>query len=412
MTAQVAVGVEIDGAVVHAGTAYFSRRRGSVSTTFRYVGEYLAHPGAYAIDPNLSFTHGTPTVDGLPGAFQDSSPDRWGRNLIAKRIRVEAITSGNHPVEPDDVAFLLGVDDLTRQGALRFSAAAGGPYLATSVGVPKLVELPELRRAAEAVSKGDDNFAAVKDLLDAGTGSLGGARPKASVRDDDNLLIAKFGHPNDEWNVSAWEKTALDLAASAGISVPNSKLVQVGEHSVLLLDRFDRVNGKRIGFMSTMTLLSAHDGDHRDYVDIAEALTTLVSHPTEALHALWRRVAFSVAIHNTDDHLRNHGFLRARQGWELSPVFDVNPNPDLAGMRQTSIGGYDSVKDEIEGLLTSAPAFGLTDSGARRILGEVGDALTRWRLVAQRNGIRESELVRFAPTLEHTVGMVTAAAQG
>ena len=222
------------GAPRPVGEIFFTARAGRlVSSTFRYATNYLASPAAFAIDPALSLHAGPQNVSGLPGALQDCSPDRWGRNLITKQARATA--RAEHKTIPTltDADFLLGVSDVTRQGALRFRAEPDGEFLAAGGNVPKLIELPRLLRAADVVGR-DDDLAAIKELLDAGTGSLGGARPKASVRDSDHLFIAKFPHGSDEWDVVAWEKTALDLAAKSGIRVPRSRLTKIQGRSILL----------------------------------------------------------------------------------------------------------------------------------------------------------------------------------
>jgi len=303
------------------------------------------------------------------------------------------------------------VSDETRQGALRFKTDVDGEFQHPTPDVPKLIALPALMHAADAVSRDEpDNMEAIKTLLDAGTGSLGGARPKASVRDGDRLLIAKFPHYADGWSVIAWEKTALDLAEAAGIAVPNRRLVGVEGNPVLLLDRFDRQGTRRVGYVSAMTLLEAHDGQPRDYTEIAEIIPENSSATTADLHQLWRRIAFSVAVHNTDDHLRNHGFLRHKGGWRLAPAFDINPNPDIAAQRVTSIGGATNPADEVKALLLYSESFGLTDSQARVVLREVADAAGDWEAAARRNGIAEAEISRFDRTLKHTVAAVGRAA--
>jgi serine/threonine-protein kinase HipA len=393
------------GADVLVGRAYFLTVRRGVSTTFRYDETYLARRhAAFPLDPALPLFVGQHAVaDGLPYCFTDCAPDRWGRNLIRKRLQAADVKAGRTRRDVTDVEYLLGVTDLTRQGALRFAepdSGLQGPFLASDVAVPKLVELPRLLRAAERVDLDADDLGAVKELLDAGTGSLGGARPKASVRDGDRLLIAKFASPRDEWDVIAWEKTALDLAERAGIRAPRRRLLRINGKAVLLLDRFDRADdGTRIPYVSAMTLLTARDGDADsfDYVDLAEALTEHGDvNVKRDLAELWRRVAFSVAIHNVDDHLRNHGFLRGRAGWTLSPLFDVNPDPDSGKERVTGIGTAHARRDEVEGLLTAAGSFGLTDAQATQALSEVAAATTAWRQVAAANGIPERELSRMA----------------
>ncbi len=384
------------GAPRPVGEVFFAARAGRlVSSTFRYSTDYLTSSTAFAIDPALGLHAGTQNVNGLPGALQDCSPDRWGRNLIVKQARASARLEHRTRGTLTDADFLLGVSDVTRQGALRFRAGTDGDFLAASGNVPKLIELPRLLRAADVVSR-DDDLAAIKELLDAGTGSLGGARPKASVRDSDHLFIAKFPHGNDEWDVVAWEKTALDLAAKSGIRVSRSKLIKIQGRSVLLVERFDRPDGQRVPYVSAMTLLEAHDGDAHDYAEIAEALSDVGAVTTEDLRELWRRIAFSVLINNTDDHLRNHGFLREPGGWRLSPAFDINPNPDPGVSRQTGIGGAYDWAGALDALMSYAKEFRLSPKAAGETLDEVRAAVATWRQSAALNGIGAGEITQFA----------------
>jgi len=384
------------GAARLVGEIFFSARAGRlVSSTFHYDTGYLAWAGAFPIDPELGLHTGAQYVTRMPGALQDCSPDRWGRNLVTKERRAAALAEGRRASTLTDVDFLIGVSDVTRQGALRFSNVADGPFLNAGTEVPKLIELPRLLRAAEAASLGDD-YSAIKALLAAGSGSLGGARPKASIRDADQLLIAKFPHPDDEWDVMAWEKTALDLAAAAGIRVPATRLTRVDDHSVLLLDRFDRRQNARVPYVSAMTLLSARDADSHDYAEVAEALPEVSAATRADLNELWRRIAFSILVNNTDDHLRNHGFLRESGGWRLSPAFDLNPNPDVGTPRQTGVGGAYDREDALSALHEYALDFDLGPAKERQILDGVIAAVSRWREVASANGVSKNDLELFA----------------
>jgi len=243
-------------------------------------------------------------------------------------------------------------------------------------------------------------MAAVKELLDAGSGSLGGARPKASVQDGERLLIAKFPHHSDEWDVMAWEKTALDLAERCGIRVPHRQLVDVGGRNVLLLDRFDRRVHGRVGYISAMTLLRASDGDQADYLEVAEALSEHGSNVSEDLAELWRRIAFSLIINNIDDHLRNHGLLRDAAGWRLSPAFDLNPHPDIGISRATTIGFVNDAEPARAALLESAADFGLDAAVARSAWEEILAATAPWRGVAVGNGITDASCDSFAPAID------------
>jgi serine/threonine-protein kinase HipA len=414
------VHVDLAGQSLRAGRAHFHRSRGVLtSTTFQYDAGYLSDARAYALDPALPLVSGSQQVSGgLPGAFNDTAPDRWGRGLIARRERAEALAQSRQARSLDDADFLTDVSDATRQGALRFGtpgdAGPGGTapdrtqFQAPGHAVPKLVRLPALLRAADAVSDdraGDDDFGAIKALLSAGSGSLGGARPKASVlADDDTLQIAKFPHRDDQWDVMAWEATALQLAELAGVSIPDHRLVRVGRAHVLLLRRFDRapsVNDqeRRIGYISAMTLLEHRDGEGADYVEIAEQLPEVSADSTQDARELFLRAALNVGLNNTDDHLRNHGFLRVRGGWTLSPAFDINPNPEQSA-RQTTIAGSDDFGDAADGLRELGRACRLAPAEIDAQLTHVAEALRPWREIAARHGVPAAELSRFATSFE------------
>ncbi len=391
-----------------------TRRRAGVSTTFAYDDAWLASRDAYAIDPALSLFGRSTSMPGIPGCFQDCSPDRWGRNLVAKRLAAVALRDGATQRTLTDLDYLLGVSDLTRQGALRLRRASAantpvGPFVDPDAVVPTLLELPRLLAAADSIERDPDDQSAIKDLLDAGSGSLGGARPKASVRDGERLLIAKFPHKDDDWDVMAWEMTALDLAASAGISAPGRRVTRLGGRTVLLLDRFDRTpEGLRLPYVTAMTLLGSADGSVSDYTDICDAISDVGASPRADLEALWRRVAFSVVLHNTDDHMRNHGFTRAPGGWTLTPVFDVNPEPNMAKDRVTGIDGARSAADEALGLESLAVECRLSAARRSTIAREVLAAVVDWRRVAQSHGVSAAETDRFAATF--TAGADTLSA--
>ncbi|MFE3545286.1 type II toxin-antitoxin system HipA family toxin [Nocardia sp. NPDC059177] len=404
--------VDEAGRTKSVGQAHFTRSRGQISTTFLYDNGYLAD-GGMAIDPALPLLSGSQHQNGLVRAFADSAPDRWGRNLIEKAERVRARVEGKTPRRLDDLDFLLGVSDDTRQGALRFRLSGNDEYLGRPSTVPKLVSLPELLNASDEISSDDDPAAAIKQLLDTGTTGLGGARPKASVRlEDGSLAIAKFPHGSDQWDVMAWEATMLDLMEAAGIRTPERRLTRVGGRSVLVLRRFDRTDtGRRLGYISAMTATGSTDGEHRDYADIAEAMRDLSRSPKGDHHELFDRVVASVALGNTDDHLRNHGFLTDRGSWALSPVFDVNPNPDPWRPRSTSIMGADTLPEETDGLLAFAEDCSMTVTQGRERMLRIAGALTNWRDAARRNGISEREVTTMTGSIDARLDAVANAAQ-
>lgn len=399
------VHLERGGIVEFVGTAHITVRRQQTSTAFAYGDQYLRTRDAMSISPDLPLSSGSAITEGLPGAFSDSAPDRWGQNLIRKRIRAATSDAGGATTFVSDVDFLLGVSDTTRQGSLRFALAGQTEFLDASLEVPKLIQLPTLLNAADLVARGAslDDMAAVKALLDAGSGSLGGARPKASVVDDGQLLIAKFPHHHDEWDVMAWEKTALDLAEMCGFPTPSRRLVDVAGRQVLVLGRFDRDGDSRVPYISAMTLVRGRDGQEHDYLDVGEALADHGSNVAADLEQLWRRIAFSIVINNIDDHLRNHGFLHRRGGWTLSPIFDINPHPNPSTMRATTVNFRQSAdpNDEKMNLLSVAPHFGLRPDAAAAAYERIAEVVrTKWRPAARANHVAEPELGRFAEVLD------------
>ncbi|WP_372468256.1 type II toxin-antitoxin system HipA family toxin [Microbacterium maritypicum] len=391
------------------GQAHFTSGR-SLATTFLYDAAYLARGGAN-IDPSLQLVPGPQYQSGMLRAFSDSSPDRWGRNLIDKAERIAAREAGRAPRSLDDVSYLLGVSDDTRQGALRFRAVGTEDFLGAEAHVPAIVELPNLLRRSDELAGDDDYTEAVKQLLDTGTTGLGGARPKASVRlEDGSLGFAKFPHSSDGWDVMAWEATTLGLLSDCGIAVPEFRLTRLGERCVLILRRFDRdAKQQRIGYISAMTAIGAADGEHHDYVEIADAIRDIARSPRAALSDLFDRAIVNVALGNTDDHLRNHGFLSDGNAWTLSPAFDVNPNPDLARSRSTSIAGADTYDTEIEGLLALADDCDLTQSRAREHMASISEALSSWQDRARRNRLPEKEISRMGESIAPRLDLVATA---
>lgn len=380
------------------GTARIARARGVDTTEFTYDDEWLAGPG-WAISPDLPVRSGRAVVEGLPGALADCAPDAWGRNLITRRWAALAQIVGASGAGPSEADFLLGVHDQSRQGALRVCLDDGGPFLAEGGDVPRLIELERLLDASRA-AEAHDADEAVAALLDAGSGSLGGARPKASVSDGDTLHVAKFPQADDRWDVIRWEAVALNLAAACGLSVPAHRLVEVGGRPVLLVERFDRRDGGRVPYLSAQTLVGRRPGQGADYLELAEAIAEHGSVVADDLVELWRRIAFSLAVNNVDDHLRNHGLLRAAGGWTLSPVFDVNPDSRLTAPRVTPIAGSASSEAGVEALLANAARFGLDDDTADRHWELVCTAVADWRAAADVAGVPASEQDQFAPVLD------------
>jgi serine/threonine-protein kinase HipA len=395
----VEVHVETRAGTELVGRLYPHRRGRVESATFAYDDSWIASPEAYALEPQLELRSGSfQTVTGraLFGCFADSAPDRWGQLLIKRAERRRAVRDRRAERSMGEIDLLLGVRDDLRQGALRFRPSDSSEFVASEpTGVPHLHDLRELLAAAGRAERDRADDADYYLLLRAGS-SLGGARPKAHVvGPEGQIAIAKFPSAvADEWDVMAWEKVALDLAALAEINVPRSALHRVGSRRVLVVDRFDRNAGntQRIGYISAMTMLEARDGDTHSYLEIAEAIEQVSPVATRDMRELWSRVAFSILISNTDDHLRNHGFLRIRGGWSLSPIFDVNPNPDPGPKHLSTAIDFDSTAASIDTLMEVAASFRVTSEIARETIGRVSRAVGRWREIAQRVGIAASEI--------------------
>jgi len=408
----VEVHVNRDGQPILAGVAHFTRERQHVTTTFTYEFNYLANRKNRQIDPELPLFSGNQYVATIPGAFGDSAPDRWGRNLLTQRERQLAAEEGRTARTFDAVDFLLGVNDETRQGALQFSMVGSTEMLSRRTDVPRLVALPALLRASDDVVMDSDGAEAYKVLLAAGTASLGGARPKASVRlANGALAIAKFPHAQDEWDVMAWEALSLDLAELAGVAVPRRQLVKVGDRHVLLVERFDRADHSRVGYMSAMTMMEAKDGASGDYVDLADKLADHSASLDEDRRELFDRAVLNIALHNTDDHLRNHGLVDGAGGWRLSPIFDVNPNPAIGEVRATSIAGATAAADEWAGLVELASASGINAAESRERIARVVTAAESWRGVASKHQIPASEQQMMARVLDDRVNMLRASSE-
>lgn len=403
--------IDLAGRTLHVGRADFTRRHGTVSTTFRYDPEYLADRDTINIDPSLQLVEGAQHVTGLLPAFADTAPDRWGRTLIDRAERARARDEGRRPRTHDDVDYLLAVSDNTRQGALRFRVTGDAEFVGEPSQVPKQIALPHLLHASDQLAADSEASVAVKELLDTGTTGLGGARPKASLLlEDGSLAIAKFPHASDQWDVIAWEAVALDLLRDAGIRTPAHRRLRVADRSILLLRRFDREqDGARRAYISAMTATGSRDGDRIDYADILAAMRDISQATLDDARELYDRVIASVALGNTDDHLRNHGFLAAGPRWTLSPAFDVNPNPDLSKSRATSIAGATDIDDEVDGLLTLADDAGFDQGRARERIAYVAAAVSRWRECAARHGIAAHEVSMMADAIEPRLEALTNA---
>lgn len=383
----------------------WAHSKGSKETSsFEYDDTWLAHPARFSLDPALPLAAGQFHTAGLFNAFTDPAPDRWGRNLLLRRERNQAKAENRPPRTLLNIDFLVLVEDDNRLGALRFADSGTNTFLAQSdQPIPPLVRLGTLLSAATRVIDDKESDADLRLLLAPGA-SLGGARPKASVVDqNDHLLIAKFPSPADDWPVPRWEATAMTLARAAGINVPPSELHEVQGRPVLVMSRFDRDHAKRrLPFISALTALGASDGDVRSYIELLDLLRQDGVAPEQDAVELWRRMVFNVLISNTDDHLRNHGYLREPGGWRLAPAYDLNPMPVDVKPRHHALT-LDETDDtsSIDTVVSVAEYFGVKSLQAKQIVAEVAAAVLGWREVAAANGLTAAQIDRMASAFEH-----------
>jgi serine/threonine-protein kinase HipA len=403
--------LEIDGVVRSVGRLWVSSTRDAQHAAFEFDDSWVADPIHYALGPALPAGPGQfHTAEGrtMFGALGDSAPDRWGRKLIARSEARRARDKSSTPRTLREIDFLLGVSDVVRQGAIRFAAVEGGPFIAELDGsaIPPLVELGALLAAADALDDDADSVVtddAVRLLLAPGS-SLGGARAKASVRDHDGTLsIAKFPEKGDDVDAVRWEALMLTLAERAGIGVPDARIEKVGDRVVLLEKRFDRRGSTRVPFLSAMSLLNAKDGERRSYVEIADALRQISATASADGPQLWRRMAFNILASNFDDHLRNHAIIFQGAGWTLSPAFDLNPVPRHVKPRDltTSINIDDDPTASIELAVAAAAEFRLVEREARKVAGQIARSVGEWRALAEQMKIGKGEIDRMASAFEH-----------
>jgi len=373
---------------------------------FSYDNAWLKNPACFMLDPDLSLDDAPffPKPEaGNFGIFLDSSPDRWGQTLMDRREVLEAKDEGRLARKLNAWSYLVGVQDATRQGALRFRLPGNENFLANDkLSAPPVTSLNELEYIARELSnKRIHDLDALRRwlaVLVAPGASLGGARPKANFIDTDGALwIAKFPSRYDETDVAAWEMVTHKLARNAGVDVPPAKLKKFNsEFHTFCVKRFDRVENKRIFYASAMTMLKKTDSENSSYLEIAETIRNkgAKDHIAQDLEQLYRRVAFNVAVSNRDDHLRNHGFILTPQGWRLSQAFDINPNLDKSE-HVLNIDDVDN-RPSIETVLATAEFYGLGQRRAHEILDEVSRAIVAWRDVAQKIGLSTAEIEAMA----------------
>ncbi len=400
---------DFSGAVpVLIGRLYVDVIKGGESYSFAYDDKWLANTKlSLSLDPDLPAYAGRQFPNGraIFGVFADASPDRWGRLLMNKRERNLADKKKRKPRKLYDSDFLLGVYDEARMGGLRFKLEETGEFLSNDkeTATPPWATLRTLEEASRQFENDERalNEKWLNQLIRPGS-SLGGARPKATVVDTQGQLwIAKFPSKNDDNNTGAWEKVVHDLARMCGLNVPESKLETFSKlGSTFLVKRFDRDRDKRIHFASAMTLLGKTDGasaaDGSSYLDLVSIITSSGANPTEDLIELWKRIVFSMAISNTDDHLRNHAFVLKKSGWALSPLYDVNPVPygDELSLNVNEADNRISIPLAIE----TAYRFNIAEKNAK----EMADAITtivgnNWEKLATEYGIPRGKIEDMRP---------------
>ena len=399
----VEVGVELDATDLGGSRPLGMLRRVPAGTgavvSFAYDPGWLSRPEAFVLDPD----HGRYPGDQFPrrgdiaAIFSDAAPDRWGRSLLERQEAVQARDEGRRRRTLGEWEFLLGVSDFSRMGALRFISADGRYLDDTFHGVPPVTSLGELKAAAGELERpsraGRSNESVRLALLLAPGSSLGGARPKASYQDPDGTLwMAKFPSHNDRYDVGACEFVLNELAASAGIDVPDHRLHALGgDHRTFAARRFDRAHGARRLYASAMTMTQKRDREDASYLDIALAINEhgAPGRIGEDLEQLFRRVVFNTLTSHRDDHLRNHGFLRSTEGWRQAPAFDLNPTP-AKPEHELSLDGAVH-RGDLDVVLETAPFYRLSEARAMAIVDHVQAVLSGWRDVARESGVADME---------------------
>ncbi|HNP67718.1 MAG TPA: type II toxin-antitoxin system HipA family toxin [Aequorivita sp.] len=385
-------------------SAHFAK--GKKAFSFEYDKDWLKTNAQRLLDPDIEFYSGPqyPANKENFGIFLDSMPDTWGKTLMKRRAAQDARAKNEKAPTLYEIDYLLGVFDESRMGALRFKTELQGPFLDNDAQspTPPWSSLGELQEAAKQLESDDQSEAVRKwiAVLIAPGSSLGGARPKANIFDlKKNLWIAKFPSKTDTIDKAAWEFLAYRLATAAGIHMADSKIEKIsGQYHTFLTKRFDRETEKRIHFASAMTMTGNTEDIIKEsapsYLEIVEFIENYGVDVEANLHQLWRRIVFNIAISNTDDHLRNHGFILTEKGWVLSPAYDLNPSIEKDGLSlnidmDDNALSFDLAKSVGE-------YFRLNNTEMETILNEVLSVVKNWKTVAQEIGIKNAEIELMA----------------
>ena len=395
------------------GELGYESLRGSDNYAFKYDNDWLRQYGNLYLSadinnyPGLQYTQ--PGRD-IFGCFSDALPDRWGRLLLNRREQILA-TEEKRPVRKlSSFDYLIGINDFSRMGGFRFKTDPNGEFINcdSHLRIPPLTDLQSLVAASMEIEKSEElnrlpEKKWIQQLVHPGS-SLGGARPKAGVRDADGCLyVAKFPSRNDDYDVSLWEHLSHLLAKKAGVIAAETSVIPTGDkYHALLSKRFDRMaDGRRIHFASAMTLLGLSDGSNAQtgngYLDIVDFILQSCCQVEDNLRQLYRRVAFNIAIGNTDDHFRNHGFLLTPRGWTLSPAYDMNPT---INEYQSLLITSSTNKADLGLLLKASEEYMIGKEEATKIIQDVTDAVKGWRRVAAMLGIAKHEMVMLETIIE------------
>jgi serine/threonine-protein kinase HipA len=383
------------------GVLSAQQTKGKKAFSFAYDADWIRSKEQQLLDPDIAWFSGPQYPNGKEhfGVFMDSMPDTWGRTLMKRRAAQLAKEAGRPAPVLYDIDFLLGIYDETRMGALRFKLEMDGAFLDDSHGVPTppWASVRELQHGASILESDEDSKEVTKwlSILMAPGSSLGGARPKANITDEHgHLWIAKFPSKGDSIDKGAWEYLAYKLALQCSVKMPESRIEKVaGKYHTYFTKRFDRQLHERIHFASAMTMTGQNEDTIKEnpasYLDMAEFIQYNGAQNKEDLQQLWRRIVFHIAVSNTDDHLRNHGFILTEKGWILSPAFDINPSIDKDGLA-LNIDSHNNALD-FELAKSVGEYFQLRDAEMNIILAEVKAAVGGWKNVARDIGISRAE---------------------
>ena len=389
---------------IQMGVLHSEVLRGKEVFSFENNTDWLTYKQFRALDPDLAQFSGKqylPADKSNFGMFLDSSPDRWGRMLMRRREAINARLENRPSRTLTEADYLVGVYDGNRMGALRFKLSPDDEFMDNNkaMATPPWTSIRDLEYASLQLEKenlkDDAEYAKWLNMLIAPGSSLGGARPKANILDNNGALwIAKFPSGHDTKDMGAWEAVTAEMARKCGIEMAESRAQKFSNRQhTFLTKRFDRINGKRIHFASAMTLLGYTDGTNSaegvSYLELAEWIGRNCNNVSQNLEQLWRRIVFNIAVSNCDDHLRNHGFLLTPKGWTLSPAYDINPDEHGMGLKLNISEDDNSLDFELA--LSVAAYFGLDNATSDEIINQTKKVVSNWQQLATQYGISRSE---------------------